>query len=224
MINVEKIATYGWEAAVRGMRNPLASHEKSDSEFLEVRWDDPNKCGAYIGTKDWRLMRQLVASGPDHSKFMRMLFVTMDVTAPLYFWKEADQYKVGTTTDSYSTMHTIHKKEFELDDFSHEHLINISEAVMAEICRVLNTWRNLYLETRNKEDWWQMIQLLPSSYNQKRTWSLNYAVLRNIYHARNNHKLDEWRRFCEIVKSELPYSELIWMTKEELFQEPLVEF
>lgn len=217
MIKVEKIETYGWEAAVRGMRNPLDSHGKIDSEFLEVRWDDDNRCGAYIGPKDWSLMKSLVAAGPDHSKFMRMLFVTMDVTAPLYLWKEAEQYKVGTTTNSYSTMHTIHKKKFELADFSTDMLIDDNVFFMKEsLIPILNWCRANYLQSNDKKWWWQMIQLLPSSFNQKRTWSLNYAVLRNIYHARNNHKLDEWRRFCEIVKSELPYSELIWMTKEEL--------
>lgn len=217
MIKVEKIETYGWEAAIRGMRNPLDSHAMSDSDFFDVRWDDIDRCGADIGPKDLQLMRRLVVSGNDHSKFMRMLFVTMDVTAPLYFWKEAEQYKVGTTTNSYSTMHTIHKKEFELIDFSTDMLIDENVFFMKEaMIPKLNWYREKYLQTNDKKWWWQMIQLLPSSYNQKRTWSMNYAVLRNIYHARNNHKLDEWRRFCEIVKNELPYSELVWMAKDEL--------
>lgn len=238
MIKIENVETCGWEAAIRGMRNPKNSWAKSDSHKCPCADSDgdcpmvmngdepakdcePEKYRFCVGENDFELMQALANSGPDDGKFLRMIHVQLDVTAPLYWWKEADQYKVGTVTDSCSTMHKIHAKEFELDDFSHEHIINsvgmgaqeievrISpmQALLTTI-ECLNSYRELYLETKDKKYWWQMIQLLPSSYNQRRTWDLNYAVLRNIYHARRNHKLDEWRELCAWIKT-LPYAELI---------------
>ena len=238
MIKIENVETFGWEAAIRGMRNPKNSWAKSDSHKCPCAdWDgdcpmvmndnepakgcDPDKYHFCVGENDFHLMQVLANSGPDDGKFLRMIHVQLDVTAPLYWWKEADQYKVGTVTDSCSTMHKIHAKEFELDDFSHEHIINsvgmgaqeievrISpmQALLTTI-ECMNSYRKLYLETKDKKYWWQMIQLLPSSYNQRRTWDLNYAVLRNIYHGRRNHKLDEWRELCAWIET-LPYSELI---------------
>lgn len=238
MIKIENVETCGWEAAFRGMRNPKNSWAKSDSHKCPCAdWDgdcpmvmnenepakgcNPDKYRFCVGENDFHLMQALANSGPDDGKFLRMIHVQLDVTAPLYWWKEADQYKVGTVTDSCSTMHKIHAKEFELDDFSHEHIINsvgmgaqeidvrISpmQALLTTI-ECLNSYRELYLETKDKKHWWQLIQLLPSSYNQRRTWDLNYAVLRNIYHARRNHKLDEWRELCAWIET-LPYSELI---------------
>lgn len=238
MIKIENVETCGWEAAIRGMRNPKNSWAKSDSHKCPCAdWDgdcpmvmnenepakgcDPDKYRFCVGENDFHLMQALANSGPDDGKFLRMIHVQLDVTAPLYWWKEADQYKVGTVTDSCSTMHKIHAKEFELDDFSHEHIINSVSMGAQEIdvrispmqallttIECLNSYRELYLETKGKKYWWQLIQLLPSSYNQRRTWDLNYAVLRNIYHARRNHKLDEWRELCAWIKT-LPYSELI---------------
>ena len=218
MIKIENVDVYGWEAAIRGMRNPLNSWDKSDLERDDdgIVWS--------LGENNTQLMKQLVKAGTDHSKFMRMITVTFDITAPMYWWKEASTYKVGTVRNSCSTMHTIHKKEFTLDDFSHEHLMYDSQLVMQKIIDTLNYWRDIYLNgqvtadeigtavyvfnPKDKMVWWQMIQLLPSSYNQKSTVQLNYAVLRNIYHSRRNHKLDEWRDFCMWIES-LPYSELI---------------
>lgn len=238
MIKIENVETCGWEAAIRGMRNPKNSWAKSDSHKCPCAdWDgdcpmvmndnepakgcDPDKYRFCVGENDFHLMQVLANSGPDDGKFLRMIHVQLDVTAPLYWWKEADQYKVGTVTDSCSTMHKIHAKEFELDDFSHEHIINSVSMGAQEIevrispmqallttIECLNSYRELYLETKDKKYWWQLIQLLPSSYNQRRTWDLNYAVLRNIYHARRNHKLDEWRELCAWIET-LPYSELI---------------
>lgn len=238
MIKIENVETCGWEAAIRGMRNPKNSWDRMDSHpCLEADWSgdcamvmnddepakdcDPDKYHFCVGENDFLLMQVLANSGPDDGKFLRMIHVQLDVTAPLYWWKEADQYKVGTVTDSCSTMHKIHAKEFELDDFSHEHIINSVSMGAQEIefrispmqallttIECLNSYRELYLETKDKKHWWQMIQLLPSSYNQRRTWDLNYAVLRNIYHARRNHKLDEWRELCAWIET-LPYSELI---------------
>jgi hypothetical protein len=207
MIKIENVDYYGFDAALRGMRNPLNSWEKSDSQV------DGFGC-VNIGANDFDLMKRLVKSGSDHSKFMRMITVTCDITAPRYWWAETDTYKVGTVRNSCSTMHTIHKREFTLDDFSHDHLCsdNISminyAGVLDFVVDALNAARNRYLETGDKRYWWQIIQLLPQSYNQRATWQANYAVLRNIYHARKNHKLDEWRQFCEWVHS-LPMSELI---------------
>lgn len=207
MIQIENVDYYGFDAALRGMRNPLNSWDKSDSQT------DGFGCTT-IGANDFELMTRLVKSGSDHSKFMRMITVTADITAPLYWWKEFDTYKVGTVRNSCSTMHTIHKRKFVLDDFSHEHLCvdNVSminyTGVLDFAVDSLNVARNRYLETGDKKYWYQIIQLLPSSYNQRATVQLNYAVLRNMYHSRKNHKLDEWRQFCEWVHS-LPVSELI---------------
>lgn len=201
MLKIENVSTSGWKAAVRGMRNPKNSWAQIDSAVVN------GNCFV-IGNNDYDLMYRLASAGTDHGKFMRMIHVQCDVTAPLYWWKEADQYKVGTVTDSCSTMHKIHAKEFTLDDFSHEHLNDESTEYLSELVDLLNRYRELFLKDKNKSWWWQMIQLLPSSYNQLRTWDLNYAVLRNIYHARRNHKLDEWHTFCDWIES-LPYSDLI---------------
>ena len=222
MIKIENVDVYGFEAAIRGMRNPLNSWDKSDLERDDdgIVWS--------LGENNTQLMKQLVKAGTDHSKFMRMITVTFDITAPMYWWKEASTYKVGTVRSSCSTMHTIHKKEFTLDDFSHEHLMYDSQLVMRKIIDTLNYWRDIYLNggqatadeigtavyvfnPKDKMVWWQMIQLLPSSYNQRSTVQLNYAVLRNIYHARKGHKLDEWKIFCKWIEERLPYSELITM-------------
>jgi len=222
MIKIENTEVFGWEAAIRGMRNPMNSWDKSDSEMGFFPEYGIRKF--IIGENDFNLMKQLVKGGSDHSKFMRMINVSVDITAPMYWWKEADTYKVGTVRNSCSTMHKIHSKEFALDDFSHEHLIAIHLDILSETIEALNAARELYLDydgheeeletkfgIKEKKDlWWQMIQLLPSSYNQKATWQANYAVLRNIYHSRKNHKLDEWHAFCEWIES-LPYSELITM-------------
>lgn len=201
MLKIENVYTSGWKAAIRGMRNPKNSWAQIDSAVV-------NGNGFVVGNNDYDLMYRLASAGTDHGKFMRMIHVQCDVTAPLYWWKEADQYKVGTVTDSCSTMHKIHAKEFTLDDFSHEHLNDESTEYLSELVDLLNRYRELFLKDKNKSWWWQMIQLLPSSYNQLRTWDLNYAVLRNIYHARRNHKLDEWHTFCDWIES-LPYSDLI---------------
>lgn len=200
MIKIENVEVVGMKAAVRGMRNPKNSWEKSDSSVVDGH-------SFFAGDNDFALMRTLANAGTDHGKFMRMIHVQCDVTAPLYWWKEADQYKVGTVTDSCSTMHKIHAKEFTLDDFSCEHLYAPLQDLRPTI-DLLNMYRERYLETKDKNDWWQMIQLLPSSYNQLRTWDLNYAVLKNIYHARKDHKLDEWHYFCDWIES-LQCSELI---------------
>ncbi len=210
MIKLEETDVYGFEAAIRGMRNPKNSWDKSDSNFnVIIYWDDQCELEAerydcVIGENDMKLMKALAGAGTDHGKFLRMINVTVDITAPLYWWKEFDTYKVGTVANSCSTMHKIHAKEFTLDDFSHEHLDRFSTEVLEWTIKALNGSREDYLTTKDKEDWWQMIQLLPSSYNQKRTVQLNYAVLLNMYHARKNHKLDEWHDFCDWVES-LPY-------------------
>lgn len=225
MIHIEKVKVYGFEQAIRGMRNPLNSWGKSDSKEVY----DLGELEYIIGPNDMSLAMRLVKSGRDHRKFLRMITVYMDITAPLYWWKEFDTYKVGTVANSCSTMHTIHKKPFTLDDFSTEHLY--PEKPNAFICKDpdtdilendtrspinlltlmidhLNVYRERYLETKDKDDWWQLIQLLPSSYNQIRTVMLNYEVIRNIYHSRKEHKLDEWRTFCRYFE-DLPYSEFI---------------
>ena len=204
MLTIENAETFGWEAAIRGMRNPKNSWSKSDSW-----WSSPNENGTdapmfIVGENDLKLASALANSGTDDGKFLRMIHVQLDVTAPLYWHKEADQYKVGTVTDSCSTMHKIHAKEFTLDDFSHEHLYSPLHDLKPTV-DLLNVYRERFLETKDKEDWWQLIQLLPSSYNQRRTWDLNYAVLRNIYHARRNHKLDEWHTLCDWIET-LPYA------------------
>lgn len=235
MIKIENTEVIGWEAAIRGMRNPLNSWEKSDSRFNSL--DDCGDCAhcnlrfdecpaQQIGPNDYDLMTRLRNAGTDHRKFMRMITVYVDVTAPLYWWKEFDTYKVGTVANSCSTMHKIHAKEFTLDDFSREHLDG--EHVCARsgnesfsawdilylTIRSLNHYREKFLETKDKKYWWQLIQLLPSSYNQRRTIMLNYEVLANMYKSRRNHKLDEWHVFCEWIEN-LPYSELIIGEKVE---------
>ena len=199
MIKIEETEVFGWKASIRGMRNPFESWDKSDSEFGQYPWE----IGYFkLGKNDLELMKRLSKAGNDHAKFLRMINVTCDITAPLYWWKEADTYKVGTVANSCSTMHRIHAKEFAFDDFSHEHLYTtLGESYetidcLCDIVDCLNKYRKLYLETQNKFWWWQMIQLLPSSYNQRRTVQLNYQVLKNMYNARKTHKLDEWRDFC----------------------------
>ena len=201
MIEIVNEETYGWEEAIRGMRNPMNSWNMSDS-----KWDGFGEAHGYsIGGNDLSLMKKLVKAGSDHSKFMRMITVYCDITAPLYWWKEYDTYKVGTVANSCSTMHKIHAKEFTLDDFSHEHLDEFGINNLILLVRFLNFNREEFVQTKNKENWWQMIQLLPTSFNQKRTVQLNYAVLRNMYHSRRHHKLDEWHTFCEWVEN-LPYA------------------
>lgn len=209
MIKIENVDVFGFEAAIRGMRNPLNSWDKSDSGYV-TEYDEGGFDAEFykIGDNDLDLMKKLIAAGSDHSKFMRMINVTCDITAPLYWWKEFDTYKVGTVRNSCSTMHKIHEKEFTLDDFSHEHLNDGSLNILDMTIYHLNAYRDEFLRTNDKNDWWQMIQLLPSSYNQRATVQLNYAVLRNMYHGRKYHKLDCWRAFCNWIES-LPYSELI---------------
>lgn len=256
MLKIENTEVMGWEHAIRGMRNPKNSWEKSDSGicpngtefgycYLDHRkycprqnTDDPAFC---IGPNDLDLMTRLRNAGTDHRKFMRMITVYLDITAPLYWWKEFDTYKVGTVANSCSTMHKIAAKEFTLDDFSHEHLMNLTDYeeapcleddfpafeekdgesffwtptdILIQTIGGLNFYRQRYLETKDKKYWWQLIQLLPSSYNQKRTVMLNYEVLANIYKSRRNHKLDEWHTLCDWIET-LPYSELI-TGKEEM--------
>lgn len=247
MIKIENVSTVGFEPAVRGMRNPMNSWERSDSGWckggsrfedccMEIHGSCPRRDGDVfmedvfcIGKNDFDLMQRLAKAGTDHRKYMRMIVVYADVTAPLYWWKEFDTYKIGTVANSCSTMHKIHAREFVLDDFSHEQLLvetkkgaveiedQFSEGtgyyvtpfrVLALIVCCLNKYRDLYLQTSDKTWWKQMIQMLPSSYNQRRTIMLNYEVLANIYHARKNHKLDEWRQFCQWIES-LPYSTII---------------
>ena len=211
-IRIDNVDVYGFEAAIRGMRSPKNSWAKSDS-----CWSSPNENGTdkpmyIIGENDLKLMHTLAAAGQDHGKFLRMIHVQLDVTAPLYWHKEADQYKVGTVTDSCSTMHKIHAKEFDVNDFSHEHVeeltgddYNMSYDFLLRTVDILNYYRKKFLETGDKVYWWQLIQLLPSSFNQRRTWDLNYAVLRNIYHARKGHRLDEWKTMLEWIET-LPYA------------------
>ena len=209
MLKIEKTETYGWEAAIRGMRNPMNSWAKSDSE-QKYYGGDSYKGVFKIGDNDLDLMKRLRNAGTDHRKYLRMITVYCDITAPLYWWKEFDTYKVGTVANSCSTMHKIQAKEFEPNDFSHEHLVDDIEAANTLYHTILsmNFARDKYLETKDKKWWWEMIQLLPSSYNQKRTVMLNYEVLANVYKSRKNHRLDEWHTLCDWIKT-LPYSELI---------------
>lgn len=237
MIKIENVEVTGWKAAIRGMRNPMNSWDKSDSGIRKGGDDGIGckNCAAYdcehtydhswqLGKADHELMLRLAAGGPTHAKYRRMITVYLDITAPLYWWKEFDTYKVGTVANSCSTMHKIAAKEFDIDDFSHEHLTGETHGLWVNAdgkdfmcsawdfcqitCDVLNHYRKLYLETKDKKYWWQMIQLLPSSYNQRRTVMLNYEVLAGIYPMRKNHKLDEWREFCQWIEK-LPYSEII---------------
>lgn len=229
MLKIEKVEAVGWEAATRGMRNPMNSWKKSDSFFCgspECCFTDDEcnpGCAGYgqgfnIGEADLDLMTRLRNAGTDHRKFMRMIAVYLDITAPLYWWKEFDTYKVGTVANSCSTMHKIAEKEFTLEDFSHEHLLPTAKKNLESTIDILNGYRDQYSVDTNpelkKEYWWQMIQLLPSSYNQKRTVILNYEVLANIYKSRRNHKLDEWHTFCDWIE-DLPYSELITGKEED---------
>ena len=248
MIKFEHTEVLGWEHAIRGMRNPMNSWEKSDSLFdighhgaqdvdtlkpyrtgYDIKGDEYAACKDWtenyaIGSNDLDLMKRLRNAGTDHRKFMRMIVVYVDITAPLYWWKEFDTYKVGTVANSCSTMHKIAAKEFTLEDFSCEHLITPATAPseydwpgeyydIPIVCLkytidTLNIYRKRYLKTKDKTDWWQMIQLLPSSYNQRRTVMLNYEVLANIYKSRKDHRLDEWREFCKWIEG-LPYSEIV---------------
>lgn len=235
MIKIENTEVMGWDAAIRGMRNPMNSWEKSDSNYRPILASRCDTCMSYllnkcdncevyklcnspnyflVGPNDLDLMTRLSKAGTDHRKFMRMITVYLDILAPLYWWKEFDTYKVGTVANSCSTMHKIADKEFTLEDFSHEHMNRTSLNVLKEIVDLLNKYREDYLNPEagkigvKKDYWWQMIQLLPSSYNQRRTIMLNYEVLANIYKSRKGHKLDEWNSFCAWIES-LPYSELI---------------
>ena len=245
MLTIENSEVVGWEHAIRGMRNPMNSWDRSDSctrgevwcnEFCDDTFEaEPGyKCGfdtgLRLGPNDYELMTKLVKGGPVHAKYRRMISVYLDITAPLYWWKEFDTYKVGTVANSCSTMHKIHEREFTLGDFSHEHLFedhcfytdsktpgifgatqqfNTSAiGVLKIIIETLNLYREKYLETKDKFYWWQMIQLLPSSYNQKRTIKLNYEVLANVHPMRKDHKLDEWREYCHWIES-LPWSKII---------------
>ena len=232
MLKIENTEVMGWEHAIRGMRNPKNSWEKSDSGW-EPQFDTeqgPVAGEFVVGPNDHDLMMRLRSAGTDHRKFMRMIVVYLDITAPLYWWKEFSTYKVGTVANSCSTMHKIHAKEFTLEDFSCEHLLEPKDVdlpdnsccnwnwegcgiispidILEETVHMLNKARKMFLETNDKKYWWQMIQLLPSSYNQKRTVMLNYEVLANIYKSRKDHKLDCWHTFCDWIKT-LPYSELI---------------
>lgn len=203
MIKVEKIKTWGFEHAIRGMRNPMNSHAKSDSAYA---YGD----GFKIGENDLELMRKLYKAGAEHRKYMRSIFVSMDITAPLYYWKQMDTYKVGVTMNSSSTMHTIHKKEFTLDDFSHEHMTVYSENHLKATIELLNFYRKEYIQESGSTEykkrwWWQIIQSLPDSYNQLRTVTMNYENVVNIINQRRGHRLDEWQTFIDIMLDELPY-------------------
>jgi len=214
MIKVEHIVTPSpeqWGAIIRGMRNPMNSWERSDSYVSYVDYASANAEAPHcfiVGDDDLTLMEKLAEAGTDHRKYLRMITVYMDITAPLYWWKEFDTYKVGTVANSCSTMHKIHAKAFTMDDFSHEHLTAKAEKNLLDTIGELNENRDEYNHTKERRYWWQMIQLLPTSYNQKRTVMLNYEVLRNMYRARNAHRLDEWVDFCKRIEG-LPYSELI---------------
>ena len=213
MIKIEHTEVYGWEAAIRGMRNPLNSWSRRDSRFeqdhynMELRVVESVPC-LTIGENDHELMMRLASGGAVHAKYRRMITVTMDITAPLYWWKEFDTYKVGTVANSCSTMHKIHARELTVDDFSHEHLTPANLEMLNAVIISMNVSRAKYMHDNDKEQWWQMIQLLPSSYNQKRTLLLNYEVLVGMYRDRKKHKLDEWREFCKWIES-LPYPEFI---------------
>lgn len=226
MIKIERVDVLGWEASIRGLRNPMNSWDKSDTIWGEKREDGLWQYSVpQIGENDLKLMKSLVQAGSDHRKFLRMINVACDIVAPLYWWKEYDTYKVGTVANSCSTMHKIADKEFTLDDFSHEHLTdkwsdeneliayngeynNAPQDVLEFTIDALNLYRIRYIETKDIKYWYDMIQILPTSYNQRRTVQLNYEVLHNMYHARKSHVLDEWVEFCEWIET-LPYSELI---------------
>lgn len=214
MIKFEHAQVFNFDGTIRGMRNPLNSWKLSDSsvEIEEVEYNDgtvKREAVYKVGPKDLDLMKRLISAGPSHRKFLRQILVCMDITAPLYWWKECDQYKVATVTNSCSTMHKIQAKEFVDEDFSIEHLMVDGDddyvAPMHSVIKSLNVARNKFLETKDKKYWWQMIQLLPSSFNQKRTITMNYETLLNIYETRKNHKLDEWNKFREFILT-LPYT------------------
>ena len=205
MIKIENVDVYGFEATIRGARNPMNSWHLMDSCYNNGEFE--------IGEKDYDLLKRLTIAGPEHRKWNRMVTVTMDITAPLYWWKEYDTYKVATVANSCSTMHKIQAKEFTLDDFSHEHLEEYPKWLLLEVIKELNKNREDFNKTKDKDYWWQMIQLLPSSYNQKRTVHLNYETLGAMYRQRKHHKLDEWVEFCRVIE-ELPYSEFITMKFE----------
>lgn len=222
MIRIENVETYGWGAALWGMRNPKNSWGKSDTKYIGNNY----RLLEGIGENDLELAQRLADAGPVHGKFLRMITVTCDIVAPRYWWIEWDTYKIGTVSNSCSTMHKITERDLTLDDFSHEHLFNKYEdesfvvknrslnnyikngKLLGVVIDQLNIYRELYIETKDKRYWWQMIQLLPQSFNQRRTVQMNYAVLRNMYQYRKDHKLDEWREFCKWIEG-LPYSELI---------------
>ena len=221
MIKLEYTSVLNFEGAVRAMRNPMNSWEKSDS-FIGCGIHDhypycgescKEACHFVAGENDLKLMKKLAKAGSDHRKFMRQIFVSVDITAPLYWWKEFDTYKVGTVANSTSTMHTIHKKEFELDDISTDHLSEWGKYVLDTVIDFLELCRIEFNETKDKTAWYDIISLLPSGYLQKRTVTMNYENLVKMYHARKNHKLDEWHEFCDWIK-ELPYSEIITGVKE----------
>ena len=237
MLKIEKTVTASpeqWEIIIEGMRNPMNSWGKMDSEpgceIVEGSHEFCRECddaifirgtrvcpsertGFAIGPNDHTLMMNLAKNGPVHAKYRRMIPVWVTLTAPLYWWKEADKYQVATVTNSCSTMHKIQAKEFTMDDFSCEHMDRHSIRALSSVINQLNAARDAYLESKDKNDWWQMIQLLPSSYNQKRTWFLNYEVLFSIYHQRKGHRLDEWKTFLDWIE-ELAYSEIITLREE----------
>ena len=215
-IKIENIQTMGWEGALRGMRNPLNSWDKADSAYAsDIERTDTNiaaygtKLDRYdfvIGQNDLALCLKLIKAGSEHRKFLRMIHVQMDITAPLYWWKEFDTYKVATTSNSCSTMHRIAAKPFKLDDFSYEHLSELGDGMLEDIVDYMNFWRNRYLENpSNKLIWWQMIQLLPSSYDQRRTIDMNMETVLNILYQRSHHKLDEWIELCNTMLKQIPY-------------------
>ena len=249
MIKIENVSIVGWEPAIRGARNPMNSWEKSDSLIFDYSTDGEDGWGELvchdiffkrtkivpedwntsidnnilIGPNDLKLLTNLAKAGSDEAKFRRMIVVYLDVTAPMYWWKEADTYKVGTVRNSCSTMHKLHAKEFTLEDFSHEQLVG-GLPMLTTTIDILNIARGRFLKSKDKSDWWQMIQLLPSSYNQRATLMLNYEVLANMYHARKNHKLDEWREFCKWIET-LPYAQelIVCQTIENLPTSPLLD-
>lgn len=230
MIKFEYTDTYGFDAAIRGMRNPMNSWDKSDSVHYSGTGNPCTGCPLEskvcamevyplngwcfkLGDNDLALMRKLARAGDDHGKYARFINVTVDITAPLYWWKEFDTFKVGTVANSCSTMHKIHEKEFTLEDFSNEHLLDGSLQSLKQTIDALNMYRDFYLATKDKEFWWQLIQLLPSPYNQRRTVQLNYQVLNRIYHTRRNHRLDEWHVFCDWITT-LPYFKEIYLVED----------
>ena len=205
MILVDNVEVFNFEGAIRGMRNPMNSWDKSDSEYMLANFCD---AGYRVGDNDLDLMNRLYKAGPEHRKYLRQIVVSLDITAPLYWWKEFDTYKVGTVANSCSTMHKIAAKEFELDDFSHEHLSNNSIKVLNHTIKCMNDYREEFLKDKKKHNWWQLIQLLPSSYNQKRTVTMNYENVVTMIKQRTGHKLDEWNDFVKILR-DLPYIEEI---------------